>query len=106
MQCVSCGLAIDGDPTYGAYAWEEFDHPVEAMELHQACFDAGEFIEAAWWEPNPDPPYDAILRTETQRRLFQVSGPGYWIRVVDPETGESSMIPAPMSAMMAAGLSG
>jgi hypothetical protein len=81
--CVSDGLEIDGDPTYAVYAWDAFeDQPLEAMALHPDCFLAGEWIDAAWWENDPET-NEPILRMERQLRLYEVPGPGLWQRTAE-----------------------
>lgn len=85
--CVVDGLEIDGDPTWAVYAWDAFQGmPLEAMPMHQSCFESGEWIEASWWENDEN--NNPVLRSEQQLRLIQVPGTGYWQRTVDSETEE------------------
>lgn len=87
MDCVSCGLTIDpDDPAWAVYAWDAFEYKVlEAMALHEACYAAGETIEASWWEN--DEHGDPVLRQATQTRLLRAPGEGMFIWSTDPETG-------------------
>lgn len=93
MLCTSCGLEITGEVFWAVYAWDVFaGHELEAMALHEECFTAGEYIDAAWWENDPVT-NEAILRTERQQRLMRAPGEGLYIWGTDPETGEPALIP-------------
>ena len=92
MLCVADGLEIDGDSTWAVYAWDAFqDRSLEAMPFHPGCFEAGEWIDASWWENDPETS-EPVLRTERQLRLIEVPGEGFWLRTVDPETSEVSWV--------------
>lgn len=83
--CVADGLDIDGTPTWAVYAWDAFaGRPLEAMPFHPDCFTAGEWIDASWWENDPETS-EPVLKTERQLRLIEVDGEGYWQRTPEGE---------------------
>lgn len=89
MDCVSCGLVIDPDePWWAVYAWDAFDlKQLDAMAMHEACFTAGETIEAAWWVTDPETG-ESHLHTESQLRLLRAPGAGTFVWSIHPDTGE------------------
>lgn len=93
MDCVSCGQEIEGDPAWAVYAWDAFDlKELEAMAMHEACYDAGEYIDAQWWETDPET-NEAVLKTARQRRLLRAPAAGTYMWAIDPSTGEPGLIP-------------
>lgn len=95
MLCVSCGLEIDPDPpSWAVYAWDAFDlKTLEAMAMHEACFDAGEEIEGWEWQNDPVTNEAVLVSTGMQTRLLRSPGEGMYIWSIDPETNEGALVP-------------
>lgn len=94
MDCVSCGLTIDPDePWWAVYAWDAFEYkPLEAMALHQSCFEAGESIEVWEWQ-NDANNQPVLVLVGQQQRLMHAPGEGVYIWTTDLETNEGMLVP-------------